>query len=125
VTFTITWNDGILESKTQGDATFDGLAGMTSALLSHEKSMPGGTVLVDHSDLKADSLKLGEIRSLAEMTAQARTQIGRARIAHVVSRDLEFGLVRMWENFASPHTDARLGCFRSRDHAIAWLMSLS
>ena len=125
MTFTITWNNGILEAKTEGDATFADLQDMTTALLTHEKWSPGGALLVDHSELNAESLNIGQIRSLADMATQARAQIGRARIAHAVSRDLEFGLVRMWENFVSPHLDARLGCFRSREHAVAWLRTLS
>jgi hypothetical protein len=125
VTFTITWKDGILEAKTEGRASFEELVSMTSALLTNEKWQKDGSVLVDHSELNAESLKLGEIRALADMAVQGGEVMGHARVAHVVSGDLEFGLVRMWENFVSASLDVRVGCFRSREHAMAWLSSLS
>lgn len=78
-------------------------------------------MLVDHSDLNSGPLTMEEIRGLADLAAQAREVVGPARVAHVVSRDLEFGLVRMWELFVEQQWDARTRCFRSRDEAVAWL----
>jgi hypothetical protein len=117
----ITWRGGYVEAKTRGDATFDGLAAMIAGILSHEEWQPGGAILVDHSELNSGPLTLAQIRSLAAMAAQGREKVGQARIAHAVSRDLEFGLVRMWESFVSNQWDARVMCFRSRDEAVAWL----
>ncbi len=119
--YVITWRDGFLEAKTRGEATVEGIAEMISGVVSHEKWEHGGALLVDHSELNAGPLTLAQIRSLADMAAEAGDRVGPARIAHAVSRDLEFGLVRMWESFVSLQWEARLKVFRSRDEAIAWL----
>lgn len=119
--YRIEWHDGFVESVTHGDGTFDGIAQMIGEMLSHENWRVGNGVLVDHSALNAGPLTMQEVRSLAELAGQARKQVGKARVAHVVSRDLEFGLVRMWENFVSALWEADVKCFRSRDDAVAWL----
>jgi hypothetical protein len=119
--YAIAWRDGYLEAKTHGDATFDGIAEMIAGLIAHAKWRPGGSVLVDHTELNAGPLTLAQIRAIAALAGQSREQVGTTRIAHLVARDLEFGLVRMWESFVSNQWDARLMCFRSRDEAVAWL----
>jgi hypothetical protein len=117
----IVWRDGCLEVKTHGDATVEGMAAMIAGILSHERWQCGGAVLVDNSELNAGALTVAQIRSIADMASQGREQVGTAKIAHLVARDLEFGLVRMWEALVSQRWDARLMCFRSRDEAVAWL----
>ena len=117
----ITWHDGIIEATTEGDASLAEMTGMIAGILSHEKWRRGGAVLVDHSRLNAAPLTLGQVRALADLAAESREQVGTTRIAHLVERDLEFGLVRMWESFVENQWDARIRCFRSRDEALAWL----
>ena len=117
----VTWNDGCVVVKTHGVGTLEGLNAMMSSILGHEQWRPGGRLLVDHSEFDAGQLTLAGIRAVADAAARARDRVGPARIAHLVSRDLEFGLVRMWENFVERQWDASMRCFRSRDEAITWL----
>ena len=65
------------------------------------------------------SLSTSEIRFLAEFTKQ-HSPFSRLRMAFVVARDLEFGLVRMFEVFRG--TDGvRTAVFRDMGDALGWL----
>ena len=65
------------------------------------------------------SLAPGEVRDLAEFVKQAARSPG-ARVAFVVSGDLEFGLIRMFEVYRD-EKDTSTSVFRDRDQAVAWL----
>ena len=118
----VSW-DGFLEVRTIGNAELHGLANMLEALLSRPDWEPGGRLLVDHSELNAGPITADEVRSLADKASRLRERFGRARCAHLVARNLEFGLVRMWEAYIEGRWDAVTMCFRSRVDATTWLES--
>ena len=115
--------DGFLEVKTSGSANHNALARMVDDILRHADWKAGGSILVNHSDLNPGRLTVGEIRSIANIVSHKKDGFGQARVAHLVTQDLQFGLVRMWEAFITGNWDASTRCFRSRDEAIAWLKS--
>jgi hypothetical protein len=117
----VIWREGYVEVVTHGDANVPGMAAMIAGLLTDTRWEPGGAILVNHTDLNAAPLTVAHVQAIADMGSQARKQVGKARVAHVVSRDLEFGLVRMWEALIDGHWDASAMCFRSYDEAVAWL----
>jgi hypothetical protein len=119
--YTIVCGDGFLDVKTSGDADLKGLLDMIADILSHPKWEKDGAILIDHSDLNSDPLTGGEIHSLAVEAGRVRERFGQARVAHLVTRSLEFGMVRMWEANVSDKWDVPTMCFRSRDEAILWL----
>jgi hypothetical protein len=49
--------------------------------------------------------------------------VGQARCATVAPRDVQYGLVRMWEVFVEGRWDVIHQAFRSRDEAVSWLMN--
>jgi hypothetical protein len=62
-----------------------------------------------------------EVEELAEFMKQ-RSPFSDLRSAFVVSGDVEFGLVRMYEIFRETDS-ARTAVFRERTRALAWLGS--
>jgi hypothetical protein len=120
---TIIWGDGFLAVKTSGDAGLKGLADMVADILSHPKWEKDGAIFIDHSDLNSDPLTVGEIYSIAGEVGRVRERFGRARVAFLVARDLEFGMLRMWDAIASDKWDGISRSFRSRTEAISWLKS--
>ena len=60
-----------------------------------------------------------EVRGLAEFARQ-NSPYPDLRMAFVVARDLEFGLVRIFEALRET-SRARVAVFREKDEALAWL----
>ncbi len=74
--------------------------------------------------------QLVDTRAVTEVEVSARVmwQLGQsqlfapsARRAYVVSRDVMFGLVRMYGLYQGLRGRAEVRAFRSRDEAVAWL----
>ena len=65
------------------------------------------------------TLSSSEVRAVAEF-AKLNSPFSDLRMAFVVARDLEFGLIRMFEVFRD-NGKARTAVFRDRQEALAWL----
>ena len=119
--FSMNFSNGVFELKTSGDARVDQFEKLLDSMLSHEQWNPGISILHDHSDLNAGPLTVNEIKDIANMCVKRSDRIGEARCAVVVSRDLEFGLARMWATYVEGRWQASARIFRSRNEAIDWL----
>lgn len=113
--------EGFVEVVTHGEgatAVFQELLGEVLAL---REWKPGTPFLNNHSDLDAGPLTVSDISAIANMVAAARVELGSSRLAVLVSRDLEYGLARMWHVFVEDKWDGTSGVFRSREDAVVWL----
>jgi hypothetical protein len=54
---------------------------------------------LDYSELDTSLLTASEVYYLVSEATQKRDQVVWARFAYLVARDLEYGLVRMWEAY--------------------------
>lgn len=119
--YTLSSDDGFLIAKTSGDADLLTLNAMVLEIVRHPQWTKHGQVLVDHSDLNSDTLSSEHLRKHVQRNASVRNHVGNARVALLVARTLEFGMVRMWEGLVSSNWDATTMCFTVREEAIAWL----
>lgn len=119
--FSIEYRDGHMAVKASGDADFESFARMHYAILNHDNWKPGTPVLIDHSDANVGSLTVSNVRDVAADVVKYADKIGRSRCAFLVSRDLEYGMIRMWMVFVEDKWLATAKIFRSREEAIAWL----
>jgi hypothetical protein len=57
------------------------------------------------------------------ISGQYSEQLGAAKVAIAVDRDLDYGMTRMWQVLVEIHTlsYASAKIFRNRDEAVAWL----
>jgi hypothetical protein len=115
-------DQGIFEVKTNGEAEVERFCDFMKAIVDHEKWKPGSPVLVDNTKLNAAPLTIDGVKTIANFCEQHRAQFGHAKCALLASRDLEFGLTRMWQVFVSVDVwDVSEKLFKSRDEALAWL----
>jgi hypothetical protein len=61
------------------------------------------------------------MRDIVDLNAQYSRKVGKSKCAHLVARNLEFGMARMWETLVENKWDVSEKLFKSRDEAIAWL----
>ena len=119
--YSITQHDGFDQIVASGAADYDTMVAMITELISRPEWRPGSAILLDYRAFDAGPLKVGEISRLAELVSEHRSRIGPARLLFVVSRNLEFGLVRMWEAYVSGNWDGDAMIFKSREEALVSL----
>lgn len=119
--FSITVKESFFELKISGAIDADKYPAMFDALFAYEKWVPGMPMLVDESELNADLLTIVDLKGIAKHCTDRSAEFGTTRMAMYVSRDLEYGLNRMWHVFIEDGWDVEGNVFRSRDEALAWL----
>ena len=123
--FNLNYHDAIFEVTTSGDAILQGYYDFTKAVLEHEEWKPGGFILLNHTELNTGPLTIDDVQAIAIISEQYSEQLGTAKVAIVVDRDLDYGMTRMWQGLVESHTtsDDSTKIFRNRDEAVAWLKS--
>jgi hypothetical protein len=121
VEFIVQYHDGFFEVKTFGDAEVEKFRDVLESLVTHEKWKPGTSFLINHTDLNSAPLTTDDMIEIAKINSRYSAKIGKSKCAHLLARDLEFGMARMWETFVQNKWDVSVSLFRSRDDAIAWL----
>ena len=125
VHFNLNYHDAIFEVTTSGDAILQGYYDFTTAVLEHEKWKPGGLMLLNHTELNTGPLTVDNVQAIADISKQYSEQLGKAKVALVVDRDLDYGMTRMWQVLVGSDTTSHdsVKIFRNRDEAAAWLKS--
>jgi hypothetical protein len=110
---------GIWQLGTGGDLTLEEIAELIEANDWGARPL----LLWDLRNLKEAPARSQDLRSAAAMLGQARQLFEGGRAAIVVTRDLDFGMARMFQVFAEG-TGVEYQVFRELDPAIAWLGSV-
>jgi len=82
---------------------------------------PDMNALWDLRDADFSSVTTAEVRSLIEMVKEYWGQGGKNKAALIVSRDLDYGLSRMYEILMSGSSSGNIMVFRKYDEAEKWL----
>ena len=120
--YTVHYHGAYFEVKTSGVAEFKGFQDFAKSLIEHDMWKPGSNILIDHTELDASLLTTKDIRTIANLCGEYRTHFGKGKIAIIVARDLEYGMVRMWQAFMENNVwDMSDKLFKSRDEAKSWM----
>lgn len=119
--FDITAHKEFFELKIAGAIDADKYPAMFDTLFAHDGWVPGMPLLVDESELRAGSLTVLALKTIACHCTDRSSEFGSTRMSMYVSRDLEYGLNRMWHVFIEDGWDVEGNVFRSRDEALEWL----
>ena len=113
----------VVEAVTHGSADVVRLLEMLHRITEHCRREASADILVDHSDLNAGSLTMENVETLGRTAASLNDVYRYRRCAHVVTSDLQFGLVRAWEIFVAMYdlTELETRLFKNRDEAVEWL----
>jgi len=108
-----------------GPATVQDILAFVHEALNDDRWRSGMNAIVNYSQAELDALTSSEIHTLANAVEGLKEEIGAGRIAHVVSRTVDFGMLRMWENLVEDHVHFDYRIFRSMDNARRWLADVS
>jgi hypothetical protein len=90
-------------------------------LLARDDWKPGTPILVDEIAMDASKATVDSVKASAGACTRRRAEFGKARMAILVERDLEFGMNRMWMALTSDEWDVHANVFRTREEAIEWI----
>ncbi|MBN2426872.1 MAG: hypothetical protein JXK94_00890 [Deltaproteobacteria bacterium] len=119
--FNVQYRDGFFEVEILGETEPEKYRDVFETLVAHGKWQPGTSCLVNQTELNSKHLTTDETRDIAEFSAEYSVKLGKSKCALLFSRDLEYGLGRMWQTFVENEWEVSVMVFKSRDEALAWL----
>ncbi|UCG85271.1 MAG: hypothetical protein JSW71_15210 [Gemmatimonadota bacterium] len=118
---TIDPNSGVIVHSVAGDTSLDELVRALERIVDHPLYQPGADALWDFSGAEVRNVDGKELRNLVRQVRQrlAGRDTG-YKVALVAPRDVDYGLARMYEAYAS-ELPIELSVFRSSGDAWDWL----
>jgi hypothetical protein len=104
-----------------GELTPEELLGALESVYGRSDYRPGACALWDLRGATLHKFDKAQIRRVADYVASNRGAPKGTCAALVVSRDLDYGLARMYEQMLVASTDVRTMVFRDIEEARAWL----
>jgi len=111
---------GIRRHTVTGDLTFATLKETLGTLYQSSEFQPDTNVLWDLRDAK-QALTSKEVDRLADYVGGHWGTRGGSKAAIVVSRDVDFGMARMYEQLLAIHSSSVVMVFRELEDATSWL----
>lgn len=118
--YEIVGEPGIVRLIAGGPAEMGGFAQSLDRILADPAWHPAMNCVADFRQLDLNTLKHDDVVRLADLHIQMAERIGNARIAIVVSRPVDFGMVRMWQAMVEERFPAH-SVFYDMDDAMRWL----
>lgn len=115
-TFEVNDQDGFLHTKYTGELAPEDILG---ALVEGNRLFPNMNSLVDFSEASLANINTEEIRRLTAKAIEVEPH--GILCAFVVSRDLEYGLSRMYDALSDADLPQTRRVFRTYDEALDWL----
>lgn len=109
--------------KVTGTLSLNELLAKLDEIYSIPDFEPDMNVLWDLKDADLASFSTDDIHKVRDFVGHKWGTGGTSRAALVVSRDIDFGLSRMYEVSLESITTSKLQVFRDMDKALAWLRS--
>ena len=106
-----------------GPVSVPGLRAMIDDILKDGRWYEGVSLVVDYRLADLSNLTTDSVTGIVEyiMTITKKSDVN--RIAHIVSRTVDFGMIRMWEIMMSERAPFDFRVFYSMDEALAWIGS--
>ena len=111
---------GVRFHTVTGELTIEIILAELSETYAHPDFRAGQHAVWDLTDANG-SVSRKEIRSLAAAVRDAFPGAEQVRVAVIVSRDVHYGISRMYEQILDDDAPIRIGVFRDEDEALGWL----
>ncbi len=101
------------------------LAGMNSAfqsIINLPDWKPGKSIIFDYSDLDFGSFTSKDMHLNSDLVVRHKASFGAAKWAFIISSDLQFGLMRMWQIITEDRVPMNINLFKNSPDARAWIL---
>jgi hypothetical protein len=112
---------GIRFNEVSGDVTLDEILSVLRGLYEKPNFDPNLNVLWDMRDANVGAISFEEAKYISDFAGSHWGTSGRSRAAFVVSRDLHYGVARMFEQLLESRSPNEVMVFRDYDEALSWL----
>jgi hypothetical protein len=113
-------NTGVWTYKVTGDVEVVDFEGAMKTLEKVPDITDYTRTLWDLREITSPSPSSGEVRRSVDLAEGYRARRGHGKSAVVVGREVDFGLVRMYQAYAE-QKDVEIAVFRDYSEALAWL----
>ena len=115
-------NTGILVIKAEGEVGFEDFIGVIGQLERVPEVQEGTLTLWDVRGVTAPmTASISDMRGAVDVNPDYQRLRGRGRSAVLVSRDIDFGMSRMFQSYQDGG-DVESGVFRDETEARGWLL---
>ncbi len=110
------------------DVHFKGVIDLTAinsalqSIINRADWEPGKSIIFDYSDLDFRDFSSKDMRLVSDMVVRYKNAFGSAKWAFILSSDLQFGLMRMWEIITEDRVPMNINLFKNRTDARVWIM---
>jgi hypothetical protein len=114
-------NNKIRSHKVEGELTLDGVKEQLNKIYSSTDFESDMNVIWDLREAGFSSMDASGVRSVMEYVSRNWGESGKSKGALVVSRDLDFGLSRMYEMLMESVSTNEIRVFKDIDEAKIWI----
>jgi len=111
-----------VEICTEGPADLSGFNSIFQSIVNLPDWQPGKSIIFDFTDLDFSGFKSVDMRLVSDQVVRYKASFGMAKWAFILSGDLQFGLMRMWEIITEDRVPMIINLFKNRADARAWIM---
>lgn len=106
-----------------GQYTLPLLKKYTDAIVNHPRWRPGMSLLADFRRADASQLSSEDVQTYVQYSRQFSEKMVGTRVATVADKPLNFGMIRVWEAYASIEGSVlEYRLFKTVEEAEAWLV---
>ncbi len=114
---------GIRSYTATGELTFAEVHETLRTVYEDVNFQPDAHVLWDLREARTNELSPEEVDRLADFVGQYWGTGGKSKAAFVTSRDVDFGMARMYEQMLAIRSTSVVKVFRDLDEARRWLLA--
>ncbi len=111
----------LVKIKMAGNYNFGEFRRFYSDLLNHPQFKPGSKMLYDARELDFSKMKPTDINELVKLEKELKEKRGTGKTTYVVSTDIGFGMLRMFELNRIENQENPLMIFRGLTEAEKWI----
>ena len=83
---------------------------------------PGKSIVFDYSDLDFTGFSSKDMQMISDLVVGHKNSFGRGKWAFIISNDLQFGLMRVWEMITEDRVPMIINLFKNRLEAQNWII---
>ena len=111
----------VVKVKIGGHYNFNEFKRFYNDLLDHAQFKPGAKILFDASDLDFSKMKTSDINDLVKLDKELKEKRGKGKTTFVVSTEIGFGMIRMFELNRAESFESPFMVFRKFPDAEKWI----
>jgi hypothetical protein len=113
----------VIDVRFKGVIELKGFNSAFQSIINQPDWEPGKSIIFDYRELDFRPFTSADMHKVSDLVVQYKTLFGSAKWALIISSDLQYGLMRVWEILTEDRVPMNINLFKSRKAARAWIMA--